>query len=279
MGVYMINKQLLRKHFSRNAVNYDKYAAVQKKMAHELVDFIKPKRSKFSKNIRILDIGCGTGYLTKQLTDLFPLAHITAVDIAPGMIELARENFKQKNVTFLCGDIEEMEIGEKYDLIVSNATFQWFNHLDKTIKKLYGMLNGKGIICFSTFGNQTFTELHQSYQKAKQYLGLDTDILPGQSFYSFDHLYNLCQCILNSQEFPPFLITGKECFEYEYFISVKAFLESVKKVGANNSNQERHDKSLSLLKEMIRIYDTDFREKNKIKATYHCLFFSIEILN
>lgn len=276
----MINKELLKKRFSLNAKTYDKYAHVQKKMAHQLINDISSKKGIFNRDhVRILEIGSGTGYLTKELINLFPLAHITAVDLAPGMIELTKGKFKEKNIQFVCGDIEEIEIDNKYDLIISNATFQWFNRLDETINKLYNLLNNLGIMCFSTFGELTFSELHASFQKAKQRLNLNIDSSPGQSFYNLCGLHHLCQNSLCLKDVSTFLITSRECVEYEYFDTVREFFESIKKIGANNSNQGNYFMSREFLKEMINIYEKEFKENNRIKVTYHCLFCNIKKMN
>jgi len=84
----VIDKKILQMHFSRNAKNYDAYAKVQKKMANTLLDMLDLDSKS---RLDILDVGCGTGYLTKLLLDRWPDARITAIDIAPGMIEYARD--------------------------------------------------------------------------------------------------------------------------------------------------------------------------------------------
>ncbi|MCI0482722.1 MAG: methyltransferase domain-containing protein, partial [Candidatus Dadabacteria bacterium] len=157
----MLDKQLVRMHFSANAGNYDLYAHVQKKMASRLVKFANLRQD--GSMSTVLDIGSGTGYLTELLIQLFPNAHVTAVDIAPGMIELAETKFNDYNIEFRCADAEEMSLGENYDLIASNASFQWFNDAPRTLEKLYSALTDKGTMCFSTFGCLTFSELHQAY--------------------------------------------------------------------------------------------------------------------
>jgi malonyl-CoA O-methyltransferase len=65
----MIDKQIVRQHFSRNAVNYDAYAKVQKKMAEQLLEIIRLTLDRTAAAPEILDIGCGTGYLTGQLIE------------------------------------------------------------------------------------------------------------------------------------------------------------------------------------------------------------------
>ena len=58
----MIDKSLVKKRFSKSLKTYDDNAIVQKQMAEKLVDFL-PKKEFNS----VLEIGCATGLLTKQL--------------------------------------------------------------------------------------------------------------------------------------------------------------------------------------------------------------------
>lgn len=272
----MIDKQQVKLHFSKNASNYNQYAHVQKKMRDILIEFLLQSNKETNKVKSILEIGCGTGYLTQALTELFPSAHITAVDIAPGMIDEIKPKLQNNSVHFICGDIEEMELNDTYDLIISNATFQWFNHISITLKKLHTALNPNGILCFSTFGKYTFCELNECFNKAKQSLAIKESIYSGQPFYSLNKLTTLCKNVIkttvNDEEA---LVKSKETFEYEYFDNCKDFFYSIKKAGANNSNKNNRSTSPAFIKKVINLYNENFRENNKIKATYHCMFLKI----
>lgn len=263
----MPDKHLVRMHFSANAGNYDLYAHVQKIMASRLVEFATLKEHNQAGSI--LDAGSGTGYLTELLLEHFPHASVTAVDIAPGMIETAKRKFAGRGIRFLCADVEEMSITEDYVLIASNASLQWWNDTPRTLERLYSALTDGGTMCFSTFGRLTFSELHQSYNKALRNLGLEGHTRPGQSFYSLGEMQNICARFVCRHG-------GMKCgeeLEYMYFDSVKDFFTSVRKIGANNSDKNYIHKNPSLIKELINVYETDFREGNKIKVTYHCLYF------
>lgn len=263
----MPDKHLVRMHFSANAGNYDLYAHVQKKMASRLAEFAA--LADRANTAAILDVGSGTGYLTELLVSLFPTARIKAVDIAPGMIEAAKRKFAGRNIRFRCADVEEMSITEDYDLIASNASLQWWNETPRTLERLYSALADRGTMCFSTFGPLTFSELHQSYNKAMRNLGLEGRGRPGQSFYSLGELQDICTRFLSRHG-------GMKCreeLEYMHFDSVKDFFTSVRKIGANNSDKDYIHKNPSLIKELINVYETDFREGNRIKVTYHCLYF------
>ncbi|MGC4377418.1 malonyl-ACP O-methyltransferase BioC [Fictibacillus sp. Mic-4] len=268
----MINKQLLQKRFSKQAETYDQFAVVQKKMAEEVLAIVKRQKLK-NETVAVLEIGCGTGYLTERLCALFPNALIHAVDLAPGMISVAQKRVMHRNVSFLCGDIEEMMLQHKYDLIISNATFQWLNQLEHTLQYLFSHLQQNGVLCFSTFGHLTFQELHASFRQAKRSFQLEDANPPGQPFYS---LKGLQKVIAHSLEPSSFSFKGKERLEVQTFPGVRDFLTSIKKIGANNSNEGDYCQRPAVFKKMMKIYESHYRLDDLIKATYHCLYVTIE---
>lgn len=271
----MIDKEQLKLHFSKNASNYDEYAHVQKDMKDFLIEFMLQNNKNNIEVKNILEIGCGTGYLTSSLIEIFPHSHITAVDIAPGMITEIKSRIKNTSIDFICGDLEEMHLNNTYDIIISNATFQWFNHVHATIEKLYTVLKLNGILCFSTFGEHTFCELNECFKKVKEDLSIKESIYSGQSFYSLNELSTLCKDVTKIQDIDEGIVQSKEIFQYEYFNTCKDFFTSIRKIGANNSNKNNKCTSLTFFKKVIGYYNEHFSVNNKVKATYHCLFLKI----
>lgn len=264
----MINKTLLQKRFNGAAVSYDQYANVQKNMAHQLLSIIKERYHKMSP-IRILELGCGTGYVTEQLAASFPNAVITAIDFAESMITIAKTRKHVEAVTFRCEDIEHMTLHESFDVIISNATFQWLNDLQTTVKHLYRYVYEDGLLLFSTFGNQTFQELHTAFQRAKAEKNVQNNAVVGQRFVTLQELRDVCESITGDVH------VFETCY-IERFSTVRQFLQSIRKVGATNSNTESYCQSPSIFRTMLRIYERDFREEEEVVATYHALFTYIE---
>jgi malonyl-CoA O-methyltransferase len=149
------NRLNIARNFSRYAHLYDQYADVQMQTALGLVESIKGNN--FSK---ILEIGCGTGNYTLLLRNRFGQARIKALDISEKMIGLARNKLKDRKVEFIVSDAEQISLGEDYDLITSNACFQWFVGLEEVLREYGKLLQKKGAIYFSIFGSQTFNELN-----------------------------------------------------------------------------------------------------------------------
>ncbi len=267
----MLDKKLVTLRFSKNAKHYDKYASIQRKMADHLVRFSGLNRLS-PRNI--LDVGSGTGFLTEKLLDLFPHASITALDIASGMIEVSKKKLgTKKNLKFVCGDAEIIDFSpSSYDLIASNATFQWFNNLSRTLKKLWDALSCGGVLCFSTFGSKTFNELHRSYEVVSNKFPSGSSIRIGQEFYSPLQIKTMLRGLCASD----LEIKFEELVEYVYFDSAVDFFESIRKIGASNSTCGCKYRSPALIRELINVYERDYNRDDKIYATYHCLYFSVK---
>ena len=70
----------------------------------------------------VLEIGCGTGHVSRLISDANNDSSIDAIDIAPGMIKKAIEITSQKNIQFIEANIFDIEkLGYKYDLICSRG--------------------------------------------------------------------------------------------------------------------------------------------------------------
>jgi ubiquinone/menaquinone biosynthesis C-methylase UbiE len=74
---------------------------------------------------RLLDVGCGTGYLLRELAVKLPAAQaLQGVDAAPRMIEVARSMRNDARLEFTVGVAEELPYGDaSFDFVVSTTSF------------------------------------------------------------------------------------------------------------------------------------------------------------
>lgn len=138
---------------------YEDYAHAQRLAAHDLLLFtgsLKPRT--------ILELGCGTGLYSRILLEAFPQAFILAVDLSETRIKIAQRKITSPTIRFEAADAEELS-PVPYDLITSNATFQWFRRLPVTLSRLSQMLTGGGVLSFSFFGPRTYGELDDAMEE------------------------------------------------------------------------------------------------------------------
>jgi SAM-dependent methyltransferase len=68
------------------------------------------------KNCTVLDIGCGTGITSRHLAKNGRI--VTAIDLSPKLIEYAKEHNSHENITYLAGDVCDMDSPGVFDAIV-----------------------------------------------------------------------------------------------------------------------------------------------------------------
>jgi len=89
---------------------------------------------------RILDLGCGTGYLTQQIADLG--AEVVGIDYSPEMIQKAKETYP--DVSFSVADASKFSFTEPFDAIFSNAALHWVQDHDAMMRCVYNSLKPGG---------------------------------------------------------------------------------------------------------------------------------------
>jgi len=144
------------RRFSASASRYDEHAYAQRLSAADLLSFTRSHGGGSAS--RILEPGCGTGLYTQRLLEAFPEASIEAVDLSAAMVRIAKDRIRGPRVRFAVADAEEIAAG-RYDLITSNATFQWFRSFGRTVARLASRLSEGGRLTFSFFGPGTYAEL------------------------------------------------------------------------------------------------------------------------
>src|SRR3989339_1937492 len=95
-------KKTIKENFSKSAENYEQHAKLQKDLADRIFNFIKELRPN-----KILDIGCGTGYLAYETAKHFASASVIGIDIAEGMVNKAKREYQRDNLKF---DLQDGEV-------------------------------------------------------------------------------------------------------------------------------------------------------------------------
>lgn len=93
-------------------------------------------------NETMMDVGCGSGLLTKLLAQKVPRGSVYAVDVDSNMIKQARRNLKDlENVELVQSDIADVELPTELDVIFSNAALHWVHDHTDVFQHFWDMLN------------------------------------------------------------------------------------------------------------------------------------------
>ena len=147
--------QIVARRFGAKAEDYDAQAHLQRRAADRLAALLPEAQAP-----SVLEVGCGTGFLTRHLLDRYPGGRFRITDLAPEMVETCRQRYDggAGHVDFAVMDGEAPDPGQRFDLIALNMTAQWFADPRASLDGLAGLLEPGGALLFSTLGPESFAE-------------------------------------------------------------------------------------------------------------------------
>lgn len=151
-----IDKQRIGKSFARHYGQYEDAAVVQRDMADRLAAVLAEHAPQLAVQ-RALEIGIGTGFLTRHLAARFPEAEWWFNDLTPAAFDWIPVGLKQ--ALTLEGDAEKLPYPHGLDLLASASALQWFDDLESFFPKAHGVMNAGGVLALASFGNRHFHEL------------------------------------------------------------------------------------------------------------------------
>ncbi len=117
-----------------------------------------------SGNESVLDLGCGDGFLTKQITDKLPNGYVIGIDASEGMINSAKE-YESENLKFFKMDINNIDYTGTFDLIFSNAALHWVKDHNKLLSNCFKALKSNGCIRFNFAGEGNCSNFYDVIKK------------------------------------------------------------------------------------------------------------------
>lgn len=97
---------------------------------------------------RVLDVGCGDGFLAARLAERIP--EVTALDVDEPVLQRAAARFPDAAVRWLRGDVMAVEL-PSFDAVVSNAALHHIDDTQAALKRLAGLVNPGGTLAVVTF--------------------------------------------------------------------------------------------------------------------------------
>ena len=154
----------------------------------------------------------------------------------------------------MVADAQNISLHEKFDLITSNACFQWFNGLGEVLQEYAKLLQKKGTLHFSIFGPHTFGELNTALMQI-----LKEERIAAVHFCDRNSLESMLQEHFKS-------VKISEISYQETFVSLRELLEKIKYSGIRgNGLVKKIYFSRGLLDKLEKAYRDKFQE---IRATY-----------
>lgn len=237
-----LDKNLVAQNFSRGAKNYDEVAEPQLEAAKRLVALASPF---IKNNSQILDLGCGTSFIAKEICQNFSEKniHIVETDIALDMLESWAD--RPANVTAIQCDIENLPLEKNsFDIIFSSFALHWISDFEKNFSQFSALLKKNGILAFCLPTAGSLDELRSS--NVFQFNNFPNNVIIKSA---------LEKC--GAKEVSFICETKKQKFASGY-----EALKFIKKIGGN-SNQSKKIVSKTKLEEFNKFCLKNFSSDNK----------------
>ena len=154
----------LRAAFDRASGSYEAASGLQARVSAELLERLGA--FEFAPRV-VLDLGAGTGRVTRELKRRYPRALVIALDIAPGMLREARRHQGWwRRFARVCADAQRLPLATgSVDLVFSSLMLQWCEP-EFALAEVRRVLKPTGFFAFSTFGPDTLKELRAAWAQA-----------------------------------------------------------------------------------------------------------------
>ncbi|WP_286903319.1 methyltransferase domain-containing protein [Vreelandella sedimenti] len=238
--------------FSRAAPRYDALATAQRHIGELLWGALPPRA------FNVLDMGCGTGYWTHRLDERYPTARITGLDLAPGMLEQARQRHGE-SIRWQLGDAAALPFGNHaFDLVFSNLAVQWCRDIGAVMAELYRVLTPGGQAHITTLLPDTLEEIAFAWQRPEALLQTPdrTSVERGIG------------------ESGLAIVRQTATVERFYYPDLKAVMASIKGVGAQIARPQAILCRKDIAAAQVRF--EQLREWKGLPVSYHCLTLHLE---
>ena len=140
-----------------NAEFYDQKHSFVYEYGESLIEILDPKPGE-----RILDLGCGTGHLTKQIST--HTENVMGMDYSEDMIEEAKGLFS--GVDFCVGDAGAFQFPEPFDAIFSNAALHWVRNAEGCVQSMSQNLKPGGRVVAEFGGKGNIQTIESQLKKS-----------------------------------------------------------------------------------------------------------------
>ena len=254
-----MDKAGIRRNFEGVADSYDRVAVLQQQIGERLLERLEAIRLQPA---LILDLGAGTGRLSRRLSDRYPAARVVQLDLALNMLIKSRDNNDLcKGQQLLCADAECLPLADNSaDFAFSNLMFQWVTDLDRALAGIYRTLKPGGLLLFSTFGPDSLVELRNSWARVDDYVHVN----------AFTDMHDVGDALVRSGFADPVMETETFTLVYD---SGRDLMRELKMLGAGNVNagRRRTVTGKGKLQAMLAQYQNRYG-KDGLPATFEAVY-------
>lgn len=263
-------KAAIARDFGEASKTYNPAARLQRYMGRVMLDQMLEQGcdTGIGADCQVLDLGCGTGWFTGQLAEMFagPGNSVTGADLSPGMLHHARA-IGGPGIRWVVADAESLPLEDNsLDVVFSNLMIQWCSDSARVLTECRRVLRPGGQLFISTLLDGTLDELKGAWYQADP---------------EHEHVNRFeCEAIFRRQAFEqlpaPRIATESIALDYP---SPLALLAELKAIGAGfkGSSRRRNATAPGRLRAMCHHYPKG--SDGLAYATYKAAWLSCRLPN
>jgi ubiquinone/menaquinone biosynthesis C-methylase UbiE len=138
----------------------------------------------------ILEVGCGNGWLSNQISKI-PQTNVICLDINSIELVQACTVFTARNLNFILGDLRSLVLlNTKFDIILFAASISYFSSLNETIQTALQYLTSRGEIHIIDTFFYDEKEVNDARQRSNKYF-IDMGLMEMANHFYHHTLHNL----------------------------------------------------------------------------------------
>jgi malonyl-CoA O-methyltransferase len=254
----MFDIEAVKDNFSRAAEAYDRHAYLQARAREHC---LKLAKQYFSPQSHMLDAGCGTGVLAKEIKSQGLKWRITGLDLSLGMCGVARKHSR----CIINADVAAMPFADAcFDGIASSLMMQWANDTQVTLQEMARVIKGGGYAVLSTLVPGTLQELREAFAAI--------DDRNHVSEFIEAH-----QLLAQAQRADLKLVSARQAEIIEYYSDAVALMRGLQAIGATHKQAQRR-KGLMTPKQFARMEEAyeKYRTSQGLPATWQVLYLVLQ---
>lgn len=250
------DKELIKKRFAKHLDQYNIQSTIQLEICNrmgKLLDLYVDQD--FVANKSGYEIGAGTGFLTRILLNKYPHTQWTVNDLVEQTKRYLNNiivSGEANNVQVMICDAENSDLDKQFSIVASSSSVQWFDSLEKYIKKISNHVLDGGYFAFSTFGANNFIQISTLTETIITYYSIE-QITAWANENGFETLF--CEQYDTDMRFD----TPYEVIRY------------IKETGLNANSKKKWSKAE--FENFCNQYNEKYKNNNSVPLTFNPMIF------
>lgn len=233
-------KNRIKNNFDNGSKFYDNCCEAQDFAGNLIFSEIQNIYESKNLDLHLFELGCGTGSLSKKLTQNYKFKKITLNDISSKMLEICKKKLKDDKVKYIKKDFDKIENFKNFDLVISNMSLHWSFDIENLIRVFCASSKKNSHLIFTFPNDLSFKEL----QEFKSKIILNT--LPNHENLKKKLLKNKLKIFCRKEK------TKKK------YLNIFSFLTELKKIGVGTKLNYFRNNLFFLRKKMYEHFEISY---------------------